>query len=340
MIGDNNYSNDNDYNDYYNHNINLPLAFDEFGIPMSFEGIKQENQNNKNHKNKNQNFTNPFGFTGYQSDNITNLYFAQARYYNPSNSRMLTPDPYWNAGNSIYDDNPQIINDKMVPNIYAIKQSSNLYSYVLNNPLRWLDLSGFVIVLSSNATQEQREQFDRAIEHLNQSQVFRDLFQKLEDATEVFTIDFINDHNMRYNPNTKTIHWNPTSGLVMSDRLSVQSAAIGLAHEMGHIALRLYGIYDFPIDFYTPMPCLDLEQLGLRNNRYTLMEMVTDRRENAILRLYETPIAGQLGEPVREFYLDSRGSIRMNNPIHFRTKNTTRRWWQFWKPRANNHNCE
>ena len=65
------------------------MTLDEFGVSMSVEGVKQENY-------KNQNFDNPFGFTGYQSDNITNLYFAQARYYTPKIGRFNAEDSCWN----------------------------------------------------------------------------------------------------------------------------------------------------------------------------------------------------------------------------------------------------
>ena len=91
------------------------MALDEFGVSMSVEGIKQEN-----YKNQNQNFTNPFGFTGYQSDNITNLYFAQARYYMPKIGRFNVEDPK--------------------------KDQLNWYNYCNGNPITFLDPSGLVII--------------------------------------------------------------------------------------------------------------------------------------------------------------------------------------------------
>ena len=85
---------------------NTPLAYDEFGVLLVEVG----------------NIDNPFGFTGYQMDSISGLYYAQARYYNPLISRMLSPDPV--KGNVV---NPQSI---------------NAYIYVLDNPLKYTDPLG------------------------------------------------------------------------------------------------------------------------------------------------------------------------------------------------------
>ena len=46
-------------------------------------------------------FENPFAFTGYQSDLVSGMYYAQARYYDPRISRMISQDPHWHPGNTI-----------------------------------------------------------------------------------------------------------------------------------------------------------------------------------------------------------------------------------------------
>ena len=119
----------------------------------------------------------------------------------------------------------------------------------------------------------------------------------------VFTIVFISDDNMRYEPGTRTIYFDPYSGLVMKDQTSVQSAALGLAHEMGHAAQDL-----------------DNELNGMR---YDI--------ENANVAKYETPIAKQLGEPVRKDYTDAVACRRMNNSIHY-TTTYCRPWWHYIAP--------
>ncbi len=56
-------------------------------------------------------------FTGHQQEG--SLYFTQARFYDPTLGRFLSPD-------------------SIVPG-YGNPQSLNRFSYVLNNPLRYTD---------------------------------------------------------------------------------------------------------------------------------------------------------------------------------------------------------
>ena len=88
-----------------------PMAYDEFGIPED-NTVQAENTLN-----------NPFGFTGYQMDNITGMYYAQARYYEPKVGRFMAEDP--------------------------IKDRLNWYGYCDNNPVIFIDPSG--LALSSTA---------------------------------------------------------------------------------------------------------------------------------------------------------------------------------------------
>lgn len=64
----------------------------------------------------------PFGYTGYQYDNTANLYFAQARYYDPAIGRFVSEDTV--KGNIIRPD------------------TVNPYIYCLSNPLRFVDPDG------------------------------------------------------------------------------------------------------------------------------------------------------------------------------------------------------
>src|SRR6201999_1922096 len=60
-----------------------------------------------------------FGFTGYQYDGNTGLYYANARYYNANTGTFLVEDPKgFSAG------------------------QTNLYEYVGNNPLDFTDPTG------------------------------------------------------------------------------------------------------------------------------------------------------------------------------------------------------
>jgi RHS repeat-associated protein len=64
-------------------------------------------------------------FTGKERDAESGLDYFGARYYGSSMGRFMSPDP---AGNSVAD--------------FSNPQSWNMYSYVLNNPLKYVDPTG------------------------------------------------------------------------------------------------------------------------------------------------------------------------------------------------------
>jgi len=56
---------------------------------------------------------------------------------------MLSSDPHWNPSNMVYGDDPLQLNEyTYAPNVYAIRQSGNLYAYCMNNPLMFVDPTG------------------------------------------------------------------------------------------------------------------------------------------------------------------------------------------------------
>ena len=70
-------------------------------------------------QNNNQEVSNSRAFTAREYEKELNLYYYRARYYDPSTGRFLSPDPIgFNGGDT------------------------NLYRYVLNNPLRYVDPFG------------------------------------------------------------------------------------------------------------------------------------------------------------------------------------------------------
>ena len=64
---------------------------------------------------------NPFTYTGREWDKETGLYYYRARYYDPKVGRFISKDPIGLAG------------------------GINLYSYVGNNPVNWIDPLGLFI---------------------------------------------------------------------------------------------------------------------------------------------------------------------------------------------------
>jgi len=97
-----------------NANITNALSYDEFGIQEVYP--VQPMQTQQGEPQPTALFDNPFGFTGYQLDEITNLHYAQARYYNPGNARFTAEDP--------------------------IKDQLNWYGYCNGNPVKSIDPTG------------------------------------------------------------------------------------------------------------------------------------------------------------------------------------------------------
>jgi len=112
--------------------LGMPLSYDTFGAPAS----------------ANADLFQPFGFAGYESETITGMYYAQARYYDPVTAQMLSPDSNWNPGNMFYGEVPERLSHGVLkPQLHSMMQSMNLYSYCLNNPLLYVDPSGLAVWL-------------------------------------------------------------------------------------------------------------------------------------------------------------------------------------------------
>ncbi|MFA6305523.1 MAG: RHS repeat-associated core domain-containing protein [Candidatus Gracilibacteria bacterium] len=73
-------------------------------------------------------YKNPYKFTGKELDTSSGLYYYGARYYNPTIGRFVSRDPW---GGKLDD-----------------PQSLNKYSYVRNNPLKYVDPTGEMFFLS------------------------------------------------------------------------------------------------------------------------------------------------------------------------------------------------
>ena len=295
-------------------------------------------------RNPDPNDTNPFrykGNFGYYFEKETGTYLCTFRAYNPKTGRFQTENP--------------------------AKDGLNWYTYGANNPLMFVDPSGLKIEIAafdsdyykyklyeydksgSNMTQKEYDaaviEYNRAIEYLkNGSSIFKNLYDTLMNSNIVFYMVFNNvedayfehkyanyfDANLKGSSiiGTQFINWDPTIGLVMKDGTSIQSAALVLAHEFGHVGQYLDGD----------------KWYGTRTN--AILDAQKKTRENNNVKTYETPIAKQLGQPVRANYDAWSGVQRMNNSIHYRTTEI-RPWyhyigpWNWGKPRVisvTNHN--
>jgi len=176
---------------------------------------------------------------------------------------------------------------------YSVIEATNWYSYVSNNPVKHVDPTGEEIVLSEDATEEQKKAYNEAIEYLQSSETAESLIGGLEKTEEVITIEFIDNHEDSYNFATNTVEWDPSSGLEVGRKGKIQTPASGLAHEFGHAEQDLDGRF---------------EGIDLRN----ISERLKIEAENLINT--ENPIARQLGEPRRGHYLDHQGAVRTRGP--------------------------
>jgi RHS repeat-associated protein len=96
-------------------------------------------------RSTNANDANPWMFNGEHRDAELGEgeYYLRARSYSPRLGRFTSQDGFWNPENMQFGDTHTLTqSDIPIPNASAIMQSSNLYTYTMNNPVMWSDPSG------------------------------------------------------------------------------------------------------------------------------------------------------------------------------------------------------
>ena len=86
---------------------------------------------------------------------------------------------------------------------------TNTFAYCNNSPIQFSDATGRIIELSTDVNDGDAAQYNLAVGYLKNSELGSELIEKLESSTKVFTIVFISDDNMRYEPGTRTMYFDP-----------------------------------------------------------------------------------------------------------------------------------
>jgi RHS repeat-associated protein len=212
-------------------------------------------------------FVNPYQFTGRDYDSKTGLRYYRARYYDPKVGRFLSEDPL------------------------GFKAGRNFYRYTSNNPLRFTDPSGLVIVV--NGTPQQTQDYLAAVAYLKADGGMAAVIQDLENSKTVYNVNFNNNDDDSFDPITNVINWDPYSGCTCTSG-GIQSPALGLGHEMGHA---------------------DAPGLG---NFLVLIKIFAGNYDNweerRVITGLETEAARTLGEPIRPDHRCA-GTPRVATPI-------------------------
>jgi len=89
-------------------------------------------------------FTEQRKFTGHEYDEETNLTYANARYYNQNMARWISVDPlFLDIGTDLQKYN------KKLEQVLSNPQELNAYSYVMNNPLKYVDPNGEAAIFAA-----------------------------------------------------------------------------------------------------------------------------------------------------------------------------------------------
>ena len=119
------------------------------------------------------------------------------------------------------------------------------YAYVLNNPVNAIDPDGRKIVFAKGVSKEFKKAFAMAIKHLKANKA-DGVFAKLQARKETFTIEEVKADGY-FDPNTKTIGWDPNVGLLTDEGVVISATTI-LNHEGDHALQQVENLKQKEID--------------------------------------------------------------------------------------------
>ena len=220
----------------------------------------------------------PYLYTGKELDEETGLYYFGARYFDPRTSIWQSTDPAierYLIGPSSGD-------------VY-IPANLSLYAYVHQNPLKHVDPDGRKIEVVGNSL--FKYQFNMAKEYLMRSPALRSAWQDVEQSP--LEVQVRQGGESTYSSDRRRIRWNPNKGLYIPNR-GLRSAALGLAHEVGHAHEH--------ITKYGPKDQFEYWTTTVEGTAHDLRNVSLEEERNLG---FETGVAMELGEPTRKYYSEA-----------------------------------
>ncbi|MEZ4897935.1 MAG: SpvB/TcaC N-terminal domain-containing protein [Saprospiraceae bacterium] len=198
-------------------------------------------------------------FGGKELDEETNLYYFGARYFDPRMSMWQSADPEAGAYPSL-----------------------SPYAFVANNPLKYADPDGNLIVVPVHSSYAFKLDVRRAMRYLRRSPTGTKLLNTLQSSSRLIMIEETKDlKGVKFDPDQMVVTWHPRSALRVK-RGAKQTAALGLAHELGHAEKRLRN----PVE----------EEKDFNHDLYNSYDNLAEKK---IIRGVEYRIAKELNEPTR-----------------------------------------
>ncbi|EMU7578945.1 RHS repeat protein, partial [Escherichia coli] len=252
----------------------LPLALISEDGNTAWRGEYDEWGNQLNEENPHHLYQ-PYRLPGQQHDEESGLYYNRHRYYDPLQGRYITQDPI------------------------GLRGEWNLYKYPLN-PVRFIDSLGLKFHVNGDPSD-----FNQAVEYLKQDSRMKEAIDFLSSSEETIKIEYIDETDVRFDPDKMTIYWNSKAALFCSTDLKSksQSPALGLGHEFAHAHLYL------------------IDKDGYMGLVRRADEQYKNKEEARVITLIEQHAAKTLGECTRTAY--NGVYYRVNTPTQTATINGT-----------------